>query len=88
MLKDLGFKTFSPFIDESYDNEKTTFKRMQKITKEIKRICSMSQDEMHEWYCQMEDILVHNRELIKKYGERYHESQREVIDNLYEELIK
>ncbi len=88
MLKDLGFKTFSPFIDESYDNEKTTFKRMQKITKEIKRICSMSQDEMHEWYFQMEDILIHNRELIKKYGERYHESQREVIDNLYEELIK
>jgi hypothetical protein len=61
---------------------------MQKITKEIKRICSMSQDEMHEWYFQMEDILIHNRELIKKYGERYHESQREVIDNLYEELIK
>jgi len=26
--------------------------------------------------------------LIKKYGERYHESQREVIDNAYEELMK
>ena len=88
MLKELGFKTFSPFIDESYDNEKTTFKRMQKITSEVKRICSMSQDEMHEWYYEMQDILIHNRELIKKYGERYHESQREVIDNAYEELMK
>ena len=48
----------------------------------------MSQDEMHKWYYQMEDILIHNRELIKKYGERYHESQREVIDNLYKDLIK
>lgn len=88
MLKELGFKTFSPFIDESYDNEKTTFKRMQKITSEVKRICSMSQDEMHEWYYEMQDILIYNRELIKKYGERYHESQREVIDNAYEELMK
>jgi len=48
----------------------------------------MSQDEMHEWYYEMQDILIHNRELIKKYGERYHESQREVIDNAYEELMK
>ena len=88
MLRDLGFKTFSPYINESYDNEKTTFRRMQKITKEVKRICSMSQDEMHKWYYQMEDILILNRDLIKKYGERYHESQREVIDNLYKDLIK
>ena len=88
MLIDLGFKTFSPYIDESYDSERTTFRRMQKITKEVKRICSMSQDEMQKWYYQMEDILIHNRELIKKYGERYHESQREVIDNLYKDLIK
>jgi hypothetical protein len=48
----------------------------------------MSQDEMHKWYYEMQDILIHNRELIKKYGERYHESQREVIDNAYEELMK
>ena len=88
MLKELGFKTFSPFIDESYDEEESSFKRMQKITSEVKRICSMSQDEMHEWYYEMQDILIHNRELIKKYGERYHESQREVIDNAYEELMK
>jgi len=86
--KELGFKTFSPFIDESYDEEESSFKRMQKITSEVKRICSMSQDEMHEWYYEMQDIFIHNRELIKKYGERYHESQREVIDNAYEELMK
>ena len=88
MLRDLGFKTFSPYINESYDNEKTTFRRMQKITKEVKRICSMSKDEMHEWYYQMEDILIYNRELIKKYGAKYDESQKKVITNLYKELRK
>ena len=86
MLRDLGFKTFSPYIDESYDNERTTFRRMQKITKEVKRICSMSQGEMHKWYYEMQDILIHNRELIKKYGANYDESQKEVITDLYKEL--
>ena len=86
MLRDLGFKTFSPFIDESYDEEESSFKRMQKITSEVKRICSMNQDKMHEWYYEMQDILIHNRELIKKYGERYHESQKKVITDLYKEL--
>ena len=66
--------------------EKSSFIRMQKITSEVKRICSMSQDEMHDWYYQMEDILFHNRELIKKYGIRYDESQKKVITDLYKEL--
>ena len=86
MLRDLGFKTFSPFIDESYDNEKTTFRRMQKITKEVNRICSMSKEDIHKWYYKMEDILIHNRELIKKYGKNYHQSQKKVIVDLYEKL--
>jgi hypothetical protein len=32
-LKKLGFKTFSPFIDESYDNERDSYKRMELIEK-------------------------------------------------------
>jgi hypothetical protein len=34
----------------------------------------------------MEDILIHNRELIKKYGKNYHQSQKKVIVDLYEKL--
>jgi hypothetical protein len=86
MLQDLGFKTFSPYIDESYDKEKTTFKRMQKITKEVNRICNMSKEDLHKWYYKMEDIYFHNRELIKKYGKNYHQSQKKVIVDLYEKL--
>lgn len=29
-LRELGFKTFSPFIDESYDETISPFRRMQK----------------------------------------------------------
>lgn len=60
-LRHLGFKTFSPFIDESYDDEPDESKRVQMIYNEIKRLCSMSKEELHNWYWQMEDILLHNR---------------------------
>jgi hypothetical protein len=59
-LRELGFKTFSPFIDESYDNETNTFKRTEMIANEVKRLCNMSQEEIHTWYWNMQDILVHN----------------------------
>lgn len=61
LLRDLGFKTFEPFIDESYDSEPDEGKRIHMLAKEIKRICSMSVEEMHNWYWDMEDILRHNR---------------------------
>lgn len=61
LLRDLGFKTFHPFIDESYDEELDEGKRIHKLAKEIKRISSMTQEEIHAWYWNMESILRHNR---------------------------
>jgi len=60
LLQSLGFKTFAPFIDESYDNEKDDAIRLQMIYKEIDRIASMSQQEIHDWYWYMKDILIYN----------------------------
>jgi hypothetical protein len=60
LLQSLGFKTFSPFIDESYDNEKDEVVRLQLIYKEIERIGDMSKQEIHDWYWSMKDILIHN----------------------------
>jgi hypothetical protein len=60
-LQNLGFKTFSPFIDESYDSEPDEGRRINMIYKEITRLCAMSKDEIHEWYWKMEDILLHNQ---------------------------
>ena len=56
----LGFKSFHPYIDESYDNEKNPDKRFEMITKEIKRLCDMKPMEIHDWYWSMEEILNHN----------------------------
>lgn len=67
VLKDLGFKTFHPFIDESYDNEPDEVKRMHMVCDEIKKLCNMTPEEIHTWYWQMEDIYWHNRKVILEY---------------------
>lgn len=64
LLRDLGFKTFSPFIDESYDLEQDESKRLAMIYSEVKRLCSMSKQEIHDWYWSMQDIFMHNHSLI------------------------
>jgi hypothetical protein len=60
-LQSLGFKTFSPFIDESYDLETDYLKRMQMIESEILKLNALSQQELHNLYYSMTDILIHNR---------------------------
>lgn len=60
LLRELGFKTFSPYIDESYDNEPNQVKRLDMIYAEVKRLLAMSKEEIHNWYWSMEDILQHN----------------------------
>ena len=61
-LKDLGFKTFSPFIDESYDDIEDKGERFRQAYKEIDRLLSMPIEELHELYWKMEDILIHNQQ--------------------------
>jgi uncharacterized HAD superfamily protein len=63
MLKELGFKTFHPYINESYDNEKDIYKRINMIHNEVEKLCNMSKEELHKWYWNMEDILLYNQDL-------------------------
>ena len=60
-LKSYGFKTFDCWIDESYDNEQNNSTRMRMIAAEVNRLCSMSKEQLHDWYWSMEEILVWNR---------------------------
>tara|TARA_B100000131_G_scaffold288860_1_gene300472 strand:- start:907 stop:2061 length:1155 start_codon:yes stop_codon:yes gene_type:complete len=61
VLKDMGYKTFEPFIDESYDDIEDDVARMKKIQSEIKRICNMDKNKLHDSYYKMKDILIYNR---------------------------
>ena len=65
MMKNLrevqGFKTFSPWIDESYDEEENHEKRLYMISEEVKRLCNTPKEKMNEWYYEMKDILIYNQ---------------------------
>lgn len=67
-LRDLGFQTFSPWIDESYDSIENQFERFDFIIKEIDRIAAMSYDQLTNIAKEMNDILIYNQKtLAKKY---------------------
>tara|TARA_Y100000310_G_scaffold279140_1_gene298097 strand:+ start:22 stop:1314 length:1293 start_codon:yes stop_codon:yes gene_type:complete len=55
-----GFKTFHPLIDESYDKEKHPYKRIIKIIKEVKKLCSMNQLEINKFLSDIDGIVEHN----------------------------
>jgi hypothetical protein len=47
-LRNLGYKTFHPFINEEYDMIEDPYQRLDAIEKEIDRICSLSHEQMRE----------------------------------------
>lgn len=64
-LKKLGYKTFHPFIDESYD-EKSTFDRLDAITNEVVRLSKMTFEEKMIFYYNVSPIIVHNKKILSK----------------------
>lgn len=60
-IKSYGFKTFSPWIDESYDNIKNNHLRLTAIFNEIDRISKLSYSEITNINNKMQHIFEHNR---------------------------
>ena len=67
-LKELGFKTFSPFIDESYDLEIDPITRFSMIENEIKKLNDMPIEELHKWYYSITDILLYNQKHLATFA--------------------
>lgn len=68
-LRSLGYKTFSPLIDESYDEEPDTGLRLIKITKELARLNKLrhdSPDEFYKMYKELLEIAEYNKECFSK----------------------
>jgi hypothetical protein len=84
-LRELGFKTFSPWIDESYDEEENHEKRMIMLSEEIKRLCTMSLEEIHKWYYEMKDILLYNQNVLLNFKKSDH---IDLYSFIYEKINK
>tara|TARA_Y100000593_G_scaffold39324_1_gene76004 strand:+ start:1147 stop:2250 length:1104 start_codon:yes stop_codon:yes gene_type:complete len=59
-LRKLGFKTFDPVIDESYDFETDNVIRTLKVLQEVKKLCSMSHIMLRKKLDQLDEILEYN----------------------------
>lgn len=59
-LRNMGFLTFSPWFDESYDTETNDFKRLDKILKEVKRLSELTDEQWDVILKEMEPVLAHN----------------------------
>lgn len=71
LLRKDGFKTFNSIIDESYDNIEDRDLRIQAITKEVQRLCLLSDKEWDDIYNSVETILNYNLNHLKNLHVKY-----------------
>ena len=64
LLHQLGFKTFSPYINESYDDEKDDIIRMLLVINEIDRLCKLEGDELTEFLTLTSEICDFNYNIL------------------------
>ena len=65
-LRTLGFKTYAPYINESYDTEVDSKKRLNMIVQEIERICSLDDITYTELVNCCKVIAKENLKILKK----------------------
>ncbi len=61
VLRKLGYKTFAPFIDETYDDIEDDQQRFNVVLKEITRLCSLDAYESIDWTNEIKVIVEHNK---------------------------
>lgn len=64
LLHELGYMTFSPFIDESYDEEMNDYERMMKICAEVKRLCNLKPNQLKKYLAGCKPIVKHNIDVL------------------------
>jgi hypothetical protein len=78
-LKSYGFKTFSKFWDESYDQEPDTVKRMEKIVKIMQQIQHLDE---HDWI-EINTITEYNKQHFFSQGfiQKIHSELQKNLDH-------
>ena len=81
-LKSIGWQTFSPYIDESYDNEIDDNKRLEMIINEVKRLNSYTDEQWLSWRQGVQPAIEHNAQRIRR------EHSGDLTTSHWEELFK
>lgn len=87
-IQSLGYKTFHPFIDESYDLENLDFKRLEMIINEIDKFSKKTKEEKDQFLIDVKDILKHNQDTFLNYSKgNYKNDCKDVISKLNGETL-
>ena len=63
-LRTLGYKTFSPYINESYDWIEDDEMRLEAIINEVERLCNFTDSQWLDFQTNVQSIVEHNFNLI------------------------
>ena len=82
-MRDLGFKTFHEYIDESYDDYPNLTDRVNGIVKTCNDMRKMDIDKL---YWDTKEIRRHNRELFfnEQYYEDFNQSQARLLATYFQ----
>ena len=78
-IRKYGFKTFSPWINEEYDKELDTEKRLQKIYSELERLSNLNEEEFSYVIKECVKIADYNKQVF---------FSKKSFNHLIEELVK
>jgi len=79
-LKSYGFKTFSDYINETYDSESDNEKRLGLIVDEVEKICNMSKKHQQEIMLDLQDIVHFNHSWF------YYDFKHIIVDEMLKNL--
>lgn len=83
LLRQMGYQTFSPWFDESYDDEPNPSKRLKKVLLEVDRICALSNAEQKQMREEMKTILISNRDnMLSRFDKNIH--VQTVVKQIYD----
>lgn len=63
-IREYGYKTFHPYIDESYDEIEDDEKRMLAVLNEVERLCNITDKEWSDIHDKLLPVLKHNFDKI------------------------
>ena len=69
-LREIGFRTFGQWIDESYDTEEDDAVRLFKIANEVQRLCDISNSDWDRLLEEMSEVLEHNFNWLVNHTEK------------------
>ena len=88
-LKKYGFKTFHPWINEDYDNELDSEKRLNSIIEEMKRLQNLNEQDRFEVLKQCSIISLYNKKVFfsKTFEKKIVDELRKNIRTANQQLI-